>query len=164
MQQTGDNELLISNMARRNYLGRVVMPTPDGATATYEYQGLPLPVFTMRTTPNEPNRRLGDWSGRPCDTLGINPTTEILLVARPTVTIEPNPAHDRFVVRDDSEVLAAERQLRLFSGTGALVLQQLVPGGSAEAVVSIAHFTPGLYFWDLSWPDGRRVAGRLLVQ
>ena len=53
-------ELLISNMARRNYMGSIVMPTPDGATATYEYQGVMLPNFTMRTTPNEPNRRLGD--------------------------------------------------------------------------------------------------------
>lgn len=164
MQQTENNELIISNMARRNYLGRVVMPTPDGATAIYEYQGLPLPVYTMRTTPNEPNRRLGDWSGSLCDTLGINPTTEVSLAARPIIVLEPNPAHDRFVLHDYSATLPAERQLLLFSGTGALLLQQVVPGGSADAVISISHLKPGLYFWELSWPNGNRVAGRLIVQ
>ena len=164
MQQTADNEVLISNMARRKYMSRITMPTPDGATATYDYQGLALPVFTIRTTPNEPNRRLGDWTGSLCDTLGINPTTEVLLATRPIVVLEPNPAYDRFVLHDYSATLQAERQLRLFSGTGDLLLQQLIPGGSADAVVSISRLAPGLYFWELSWPNGNRVAGRLIVQ
>ncbi len=164
MQQTADNEVLISNMARRKYMSRITMPTPDGATATYDYQGLALSGFTMRTTPNEPSRRLGDWSGSPCDTLGINPTTEVLPIAQPSVALEPNPAHDRFVLHDYSETVQTERQLRVFSGTGALLIEKLIPSNSIEQTVSISNFTPGLYFWELRWPDGNRVAGRLLVQ
>ncbi len=164
IQQTADNELLISNMARQNYMGRIVMPTPDGATATYEYNGVPLPEFIMRTTPNEPNRRLGDWSGSPCDTLGINPTTEASLAGRPRVALEPNPAHDQFVVRDYSLEVGTERQLYLYSAAGTLLVQRVVPAGSAEALVSIPSFPPGLYFWELRWTDGNRVAGRLLVE
>jgi len=80
------------------------------------------------------------------------------------VTLNPNPAHDRFVVHDYSQQVQAERQLRLFSGTGALLLQQVLPAGSAEATIVIVGFAPGLYFWELRWPDGHRVAGRLLVQ
>ncbi len=164
IQQTADNELLISNMARQNYMGRIVMPTPDGATATYEYKGVPLPDFIMRTTPNEPNRRLGDWSGSPCDTLGINPTTETVPAGRPRVALEPNPAHDQFMLHDYSPEVGTERQLYLYSVTGALLLQQVVPAGSPERTVAIPGFLPGLYFWELRWNDGNRVAGRLLVE
>ncbi len=163
IQQTSDNELLISNMARQNYMGRIVMPTPDGATATYEYKGVPLSDFIMRTTPNEPNRRLGDWSGSPCDTLGINPTMEASLAARPSVVLEPNPAYDQFVVHDYSPAVGTERRLRLYADTGALLLEQIMPAGSAEALVAIPGFPAGLYFWELRWSDGNRVAGRLLV-
>ena len=163
IQQTSDNELLISNMARQNYMGRIVMPTPDGATATYEYKGVPLPDFIMRTTPNEPNRRLGDWSGSPCDTLGLNPTMEALPAARPAVALVPNPAHNQFMVHDYSQEVGVERQLRVFAGTGALLLQQAIPAGSVEVAVAIPAFPAGLYFWEMRWPDGNRVAGRLLV-
>ena len=164
IQQTSDNELLISSMARQNYMGRIVMPTPDGSTAIYEYKGVMLPEFTMRTTPNEPNRRLGDWSGSPCDSLGVNPTTEVSPAAKPVVALEPNPAHDRFVVHDYSQQIQVKRELRLFSGTGALLLQQIVPAGQVVTGVSITDFPLGLYFWELRWPDGNRVAGRLVVQ
>lgn len=95
--------------------------------------------------------------------LGINPKTEVSPSARPRVALEPNPAHDQFVIHDYSLEVGTERQLYLHSAAGTLLLQLVVPAGSLEMVVAIPNFLLGLYFWELRWADGNRVAGRLIV-
>jgi len=165
IQQGDDNNLYIANMAREKYFSRVVFGLPDGSDAQYEFRALQLPRYSVRTLPNAPNFRLGDLPNSPCDTLGISPTAEPAPVADLEIMVTPNPARGEVILHDRSpESIAQGRTWRVFSSPGIIVRSTLLAPGTAEQQLDLRGLPPGMYWWEMLRADGRRVAGRLVVQ
>jgi hypothetical protein len=164
MQQGPDHNLYISNMGREKYISRVTFGQADGSDAQFEFKALPLPRFSVRTAPNDPNYRLGDLHASPCDTLGINPTAEAAAQGWQRVALAPNPARAEVFLSDHSESLSQARSWRLYAPTGACVLRAALAPGVREQAIPLGDLPAGLYFWELCWPDGRRAAGKMGIE
>jgi len=165
MQYGPDGKIYMNSLSRSPFYHVIAIPDAIGSAIGFVPRLLKIPVTSVRTLPNTPNFRLGDLAQSPCDTLGISPTVEPGPIAQFEVKIAPNPAQDEVTLHDRSpEGIAQERTWRIFSSPGSVVRSAVLAAGAAEDRLDLRGWQPGLYWWELLRADGRRSAGRLVVQ
>jgi len=163
IQQAPDNNFYISNMARRQYMGLLKMNDTDGSDATYIYNYLDLPVFSVRTSPNDPNYQLYDLPASQCDTLGINgPNVSAAVPANtPRFSLFPDPAVDNVTFSAPTDALLSNC-LTIYNINGLEVFRQTLTNGNTD--FSVKSWPSGLYFVCLSLEYGPCIwNGKLFV-
>ncbi len=123
-----------------------ILPTPSGAS---------MPVF--------PNYRLGPLEnpGVPCTaTVGVSAGPE---VEPGQVRVFPNPS-DGQVTFSWAEASSGEKRLLLRNTLGQVVKDLQITGGAQAYTLSLSDLRAGVYFWELTGEDGRRMGAGKVVR
>jgi hypothetical protein len=153
MQQAPDGNVYMSAQHREQYLPGLIL---YGDSFVYEQKMLGLPVQNVRTLPHFPNYRLLDLPGSPCDTLGINPTTEAWVGAVPQ--IRPNPAQDILYLDLPTPEQVASVQLTDALGRVVYSSDQWRPS------ISVAHLPEGVYYLMIRQARGAVFSEKVVVR
>lgn len=157
-----DGKIYIVSSNTNNILHVIHNPDSLGLACNVEQHGLQLPALTGYTFPNFANYRLYDLSGSPCDTLGINTpvaTSEAPAGWLATVILYPNPSHDAVTL--EKQGTWGNARVRLYSATGAVVVEKFFPVRENRLTVAISAQPPGFYFWEVIAENGQKASGVL---
>ncbi len=162
MQYSPNGQILMSHMHRTNYLSTIEYPSEKGANMSFKPKGLSLPVFSVRSLPNNPNYRLFDLPDSPCDTLGINSPMVNTTILNSELTnkllISPSPSTSEVLV----SIQAQEK------GTWALVDlsgKTILSGNwnGTSKVLNLGGMPRGIYFFLLKINNGKILRGKLIL-
>ncbi|MBP6828040.1 MAG: T9SS type A sorting domain-containing protein [Saprospiraceae bacterium] len=123
-----------------------ILPTPSGAS---------MPVF--------PNYRLGplDNPGVPCTaTVSVN---HLPMIEPQMVRVYPNPS-DGQVTFSWAEASSDEKRLMLHNTLGQVMKDLRLTGGAQAYTLSLSDLRTGVYFWELTGEDGRRMGAGKVVK
>lgn len=125
MQYGPDGRVYFANQGRTS--GIHLLKTTNQASLEFQFRGLSLPVYNIRTLPNFPNFRLYDLPGSPCDTLGINaPVATQEAEQNNTLSLYPNPFQTGIWV--NGALRGPGAQLQVFDNLGRLCARQELVG------------------------------------
>jgi hypothetical protein len=144
-----------------------VIESPDleGAACDVRQHSVELPTWIYASLPYFPNYRLYDLPDSPCDTLGINgPTVSVAPQPEPppALRLYPNPATDQVRVLLPAPAPPGAEVL-LTDVAGRMVVRQPLPAGAAEALLSVAQYSAGLYIVRVQAAGAVLGAGRVSV-
>jgi hypothetical protein len=114
--------------------------------------GIKLPVYNSNTLPNLPYFRLYEEEGGPCDTIWEGVTDDFALIK-----MQPNPGTDEVTLSMPDDGLPQAGMLRMYTATGALVVQMEIPLKTQAIPVNTTTLAIGLYFYELIL-NGRQIA------
>ncbi|MBL7826765.1 MAG: T9SS type A sorting domain-containing protein [Saprospiraceae bacterium] len=141
MQYAPDDKIYLSNLARGRFFH--VIHQPNEQDIAFEKQGLPLPVYSVRSLPNNPSHKLLDAPHSACDTLGIDhPTSSIDLDnERPSISVNPNPAKDIIRITASFNI----ETIIVLNALGETVFIQNQMASASYMEVNVGGCLPGLY-------------------
>lgn len=158
-----DGKIYIGSTSTNNILHVIHDPDSLGLACNVEQHGVTLPALTSYIMPNFANYRLYDFSGSPCDTLGINTpvaTKEPKNISSIEITLTPNPASKLLTIRLESR---EPGQIIMTDITGKTWFGSRNTGYTAFEV-NVRHLPEGVYIVSFRSDAGQYVARKLVVQ
>jgi hypothetical protein len=147
------------------YMHVIESPDLKGTACDVRQHSVELPTWIYGSLPYFPNYRLYDLPDSPCDTLGINgPTVSVAPQPEqpPALRLYPNPATDQVRVLLPAPAPPGAEVL-LTDVAGRVVVRQPLPAGAAEALLSVAQYSAGLYIVRVQAAGAVLGAGRVSV-
>ena len=135
--------LCVPNVSSR-YLHYIEYPDSAGMACKVVQHGLQLPVYNSYALPNLPYFRLYAAQGSPCDTVWRGQPEDFA-----GIMMQPNPGDDLVTLHLPGDGLPQAGWLRLYSATGALVLQMEIPLKTQDLPIPTAALAKGLYFYEI---------------
>lgn len=138
-----DGKIYMSCTNGAYYLHVVHNPDAKGKDCNFEQHGFELPTQNGFCLPNYPNYRLFDWSGSPCDSLGIDAPRDTVLYFDAAPRFFPNPADKQVTI---VAPVCSSGNLRVYNAAG--ILMQDIPGivSGQSYTLDVAHWPAAVYF------------------
>jgi hypothetical protein len=144
--------LCVPNTSSR-YLHYIAYPDSAGKSCNVVQHGIKLPVYNSNTLPNLPYFRLYNDSRGICDTIGQwQPPVYAML------QILPNPGNEAVRLVLPGNGLSHAGIIQLFSATGALALEAIIPPNMREFRLETSALASGVYFFEIK--TGGKLLGR----
>jgi Secretion system C-terminal sorting domain len=160
-----DNKIYIStpNYATR-YLHVIANPDALGQACNVLQHHVPLPYFNSFSIPNNPNYKLKDWEGSPCDSLYTPIAVRTPQAVAQTLRSWPNPAHDLLYIGLPQCDACSGGALEIYSVEGRKMRSIQVNTSDLTISLSVKDLQEGFYVCTWSKEGSILAETRFLVQ
>jgi len=135
-------------------------PDSAGVASGVQQHALHLPCYSSRGNVYHPNYYLGAADGTICDSLGLNPVNDLLLIEK-SFTVNPNPNNGNFSI---SYLLPQNKdgEFELYDLKGNKVFAMQLPPWSTFQSIEITNLVGGIYQGVIN-SDGMRVVKKVVI-
>jgi hypothetical protein len=159
-QLAPDGKIYMSSSIAMNFLHVIHEPNKRGKACAFEEIGLTLPARRGWMMPNQPNYRLYELPGSPCDTLGIRLNPPIPGAA---VKVYPNPASHALQVVIPQLWSGQALQFRLYDAIGRPLRHIRWDGFPFDITIDVSELPAAMYFWEVRSEAERLGQGKVVV-
>jgi hypothetical protein len=141
MQNAPGGSIWLNHMHRAAYYSIINSPNEIGQNIQF-LPKITMPVYSVRTLPNNPNYRLYDVPDAFCDSLGINaPTSSTYVLSEwQDIQIVPNPATNTISVSG----IQNQTEWQVYSAEGRLINKGITD--SSVFSIPVSQWPQGIYF------------------
>ncbi len=159
MQWGPDCKIYINCRNSMDALHVIHKPDEKGIACDFRQHDLTLPQTHSGTLPNFPNYRLG--LAPVCDPELTVSIYEVPIM--PEILVYPNPAKDNITL-SFHETLIYRANLRIINVSGQVIESTSIPSGSYEYLIHTTRWNSGIYFYSISFWDGKIATGKFVIE
>ena len=159
MQWGPDCKIYVNCRNSMDALHVIHKPDEKGIACDFRQHDLKLPQTHSGTLPNFPNYRLG--VAPVCDPELTVSIQEVPML--PEILVYPNPAKDNITL-SFNESLIYRANLIISNVTGQMMESTSIPSGSFEYLIHTTRWNSGIYFYSISFGDGKIATGKFVIE